>query len=177
LFSDRSILTMIHGIVLFGGFLVIFSSVAYGLWNLRLADGASALALQRQSRLVARGAVTLAVILWLIVLIGTFINFPPYKAVPPAGTTDLSAYPKELLKSDPNTAWLHEYGMELKEHMPWIPAMLMTVVAFIAVRYGARLANERTIRNTLLALMSISFAVAGFTGLMGVLINKVAPLQ
>jgi hypothetical protein len=61
--------------------------------------------------------------------------------------------------------------------MPWIPAILMTAVAFIAVRYGAKLANEATIRNAMLALMSISFAVAGFTGLLGVLINKVAPLQ
>ena len=177
LFTERSIWTMIHGIGLGGAFLIVFSSVVYCLWNLRAADGLPADTVQRQTRFLARATVTLAVNLWLVVLIGTFVNFPSYKAEPPAGTTDLDPYPKALLKFDPDTAWLHELGMELKEHMPWVPAMLMTAVAFVAARYGSKLAGEATMRNTMLALLVISFAVAGFVGLIGVFINKVAPLQ
>jgi hypothetical protein len=117
----------------------------------------------------------MAVMLWLTVIIGTFISFPGYRAVPPEGA-DLTFYPKELLKSRPDTAWLHEIGMEIKEHMPWIPAMLMTAVAFVAARYQSRVVEVAQVRTGLLALLAITFGVVAFIALIGVFINKVAPL-
>ena len=58
--------------------------------------------------------------LWLTVIVGTYIIFPPYRATPPAGVTDLSEFPRALVLATPSTAWLHSFAMESKEHMPWI---------------------------------------------------------
>jgi hypothetical protein len=65
-----------------------------------------------------------AVMLWLTVIIGTYIIFPPYRATPPPGTTDLSQFPRALVLANPSTAWLHAFAMEIKEHMPWIASVL-----------------------------------------------------
>jgi hypothetical protein len=34
-----------------------------------------------------------AVMLWLTVIVGTYIIFPPYRVTPPPGTTDLGQFP------------------------------------------------------------------------------------
>jgi hypothetical protein len=115
--------------------------------------------------------------LWLTVIVGTYIVFPPYRATPPPGTTDLSEFPRALVLASPSTAWLHAFAMETKEHMPWIASMLTTAVAFIAVRYRrAALANPST-RQMAFALLAVSFAVVTFVSLLGVFVNKVAPLD
>jgi hypothetical protein len=176
LFTERSIWSMIHGIGLAGGFLLLFSSAFHCLWSLRAGDGLSATFLQRQCRTLAGVTLLMAVILWATILIGTFIAFPGYRAAPPAGTADLTLYPKELLKSSPDTEWLHAIGMETKEHMPWIAGILMTAVAFVAVRYQARLTQDNGIRRTMLAFLTITLAVVSVIAMLGIFINKVAPL-
>lgn len=176
LFTERSIWTMVHGIALGGGFLILFSAAFHCLWSLRSPDDLSPPMVQRQCRFLGQMTVLMAIVLWLTVLVGTFVSFPGYRATPPAGTTDLAAYPKELLKSDPDTEWLHSIGMELKEHMPWVPAILMTAVAFVAVRYGTAMAANRQIRSLMLALLTVTFSVVAFIALVGIFINKVAPL-
>jgi hypothetical protein len=79
-----------------------------------------------------------AVLLWLTVIAGTYIIFPPYRATPPAGVTDFGEFPRALVLATPSPAWLHSFAMERKEHMPWIASMLTTAVAFVAVRYRSR---------------------------------------
>ncbi len=121
--------------------------------------------------------VATAAAVWLAVLVGTYINFPPYRATPPEGLENLSRYPRSLIQSDPGTAWLHGFAMEIKEHVPWIAAMLTTAVAFVGVRYRARLFSDPHLRRMAVTLLGISFVLVSFAGVLGVFINKVAPLE
>ena len=114
--------------------------------------------------------------LWLTVIVGTYIIFPPYRATPTPGATDLSQYPRALVLANPNTAWLHAFAMEIKEHMPWIAAMLSTAVAFTAVRYPEAVVRDRSLRRMALMLLAIAFVLVAGTSLLGVFVNKAAPL-
>ena len=176
LFTERSIWTMIHGIVLGGGALMALFAALFALWTMR-AEHAPDAAIQDRSRYLVWLIVGTAVLLWLTVLVGTYITFPPYRATPPEGLTDLSQYPRSLIQSNPGTVWLHSFGMEIKEHMPWIAAMLATAVAFIGVRYRSQLLTNATLNRMATTLLAISFALVAFVALLGVFINKVAPLE
>jgi len=176
LFTDRSIWTMVHGIVLSGAALIALSAALFSMLAMREGDG-SVVATRSQSRSLARLAVLIAVVLWLAVLVGTYIIFPLYRATPPEGAIDLNQYPRSLILANPDTAWLHGFAMESKEHMPWIASMLATAVAFVGVRYRSRLLNDPELRNMATTLLAVCFALVSFVGLMGVFINKVAPLQ
>ena len=176
LFTDLSIWTMIHGIVLGGTTLMALSAALYSLHTMRTLDGAG-VAAHNQSRSLSRLTVFVAVALWVTVLVGTYINFPPYRATPPEGITHLSRYPRSLVLANPETAWLHAFAMESKEHMPWIAAMLATAVAFVSVRYRSKLLSNPQLRNTGVMFLAICFVLVAFTGLLGIFVNKVAPLQ
>jgi hypothetical protein len=175
LFTDRSLWTMIHGIVLGGAALLALSAALFSMRAMR-PDG-WAIAADTQSRALARLTVFIAVVLWLAVVGGTYIIFPPYRATPPEGATDLSQYPRSLLLGNPDTAWLHAFAMETKEHVPWIASMLATAVAFVGMRDPSRLAKDPQVRTIATALLAICFVLVAFVGLMGILVNKVAPLQ
>ena len=176
LFTGRSIWTMIHGIALGGAALMGLSAALFSLRAMRVAD-ASDVAAQHQWRYLAWLTVFIAVVLWLTVLVGTYVNFPPYRATPPAGLTDLSQFPRSLLQSNPGTVWLHAFAMEIKEHVPWIAAMLATAVAFVGVRYRSTLLNDTQLRRMTTALLVICFLLVSAVSLLGVLVNKVAPLE
>ena len=176
LFTDRSIWTMVHGIVLGGAALMGLSAALFYLCTARVPDGPQG-AGPNASRALAALTVLTAVMLWLTVLAGTYIIFPPYRATPPAGATDLSQFPRSLIQASSETAWLHSFAMESKEHMPWIASMLATVVAFVTVRYRSRVLHDASLRNMAAVLLAICFALVSFVSLMGVFVNKVAPLQ
>jgi heme A synthase len=127
--------------------------------------------------LVGLFSVASAALLWITVLLGTYIVFPPYRAAPPEGATDLGDYPRSLLLAEPETAWLHSFGMEIKEHVPWIAAMLATAVAFVAVRYGGHLARDPSVRRAVMTWLAIALALVSVVALLGVFVNKVAPVQ
>jgi hypothetical protein len=176
LFTERSIWTMIHGVVLGGGALMALSVALFSLRAMR-TDIASDLASQKQSSYLVWPLVLAAVFLWMAVLVGTYVNFPPYRATPPQGVTDLSQYPKSLIQSKTGTAWLHSFAMEVKEHMPWIAAMLSTAVAFIGVRYRSQMLSNAQLNRIAITLLAICFVLVSFITILGVFINKVAPLQ
>ena len=179
LFTERSIWTMIHGIVLGGGALMALAAALFALWAMRtgyepiLAGGA----IHHGSRSLAWLMVLTAVLLWLTVIVGTYVSFPPYRATPPDGLADLSQYPRSLIMSSPGTRWLHTFAMELKEHVPWISAMLATAVAFVGVRYRSVLLRDAGLRRMAMALLAICFALVAAMALLGTFVNKVAPLQ
>ena len=79
--------------------------------------------------------------------------------------------------ANPSTAWLHAFAMEAKEHMPWIASMLTTAVAFIAVRYRRTALTTPAMRRLAFTLLAVSFAIVAFVSLLGVFVNKVAPLD
>jgi hypothetical protein len=134
-------------------------------------------ALPHQSRALARLTLASAIVLWLAVLTGTYIIFPPYRATPPVGVTDLGPFPRSLIQSRPDTVWLHAFGMESKEHMPWIAAMLATAVAFVGVRVPSMLVTRGPVRRLTILFVTIALGLIAFVAVMGVFVNKVAPLQ
>jgi hypothetical protein len=172
LFSERSIWTMLHGIGLGGAALLGLAAALFYLYAARPSTDSS----DPGSRAFAGVAGFTAVMLWLTVIVGTYIIFPPYRATPPAGVTDLSEFPRALVLASPSTAWLHAFAMESKEHMPWIASMLTTAVAFVAVRYRSMVLHP-PLRGMSMALLAISFALVAFVSLMGMFVNKVAPLE
>ena len=175
LFSARSIWTMIHGLVLGGGALMALAAALFALATTRDRSPTDPPDLH-QSRYVAWLLVFSAAALWLTVIVGTYVTFPPYRATPPEGLTDLARYPRSLIQSKPDTVWLHSFAMEIKEHIPWIAAMLATSVAFVSVRHRSQLVDSR-LRRMAAALLAVCFALSAAVGVLGVLINKVAPLE
>jgi hypothetical protein len=175
LFSERSIWTMVHGIGLGGAALLGLAAALFYLYAARPAQ--QPVGTEAEPRAFAALAVFTAVMLWLTVILGTYIIFPPYRATPPPGTADLSDFPRALVLANANTAWLHAFAMEIKEHMPWIASMLATAVAFIAVRYPSAALKDASLRTTAFTLLAISFAIVAFVSLLGMFVNKVAPLD
>ena len=175
LFSARSIWTMIHGIVLGGAALM---GLAAALFSLRAMQGAESVAVgEKPSRHLAWLMVSVAVMLWWTVIVGTYVTFPPYRATPPEGLTDLARYPRSLIQSNPQTAWLHSFAMEIKEHVPWIAAMLATAVAFVGMRYRSQLLRDASLRRMTTTLVAICLTLVAAVAILGVFINKVAPLE
>jgi hypothetical protein len=175
LFSERSIWTMVHGIGLGGAALLGLAAALFHLYAARPVPDPTGN--ETGARAFAMVTVFSAVMLWLTVIIGTYIIFPPYRATPPPGTTDLSQFPRALVLADPSTAWLHAFAMEIKEHMPWIASMLTTAVAFVAVRYRRTALTNPAMRRMAATLPALSFGVVAFVSLLGVFVNKVAPLD
>lgn len=174
LFSTESILTMIHGIVFGGGALMGLTALLFAL--LFMASPSGSETSRRHSGAVAALTVLVGVALWATVLGGTYLVFPPYRAVPPEGVADLAQYPRYFLLDSAETAWLHAYAMETKEHVPWIAAILGTAVAFVGVRNRDTLLSEPPVRRTLTTLTAICLALAAYVAVLGVFVNKVAPL-
>ena len=175
LFSERSTWTMVHGIGLGGAGLLGLAAALFYLYAARPAPGPTGN--ETGTRAFTIVTIFSAVMLWLTVIVGTYVIFPPYRATPPPGTTDLSQFPRALVLANPGTAWLHAFAMEIKEHMPWIASMLTTAVAFIAVRYPGSVLRDRQLRKMALTLLAISFVLVAGISLLGVFVNKVAPLD
>lgn len=174
LFTERSIWTMLHGIVLGGGALLGLAAALYALVAMRSPAGDIA---ALQGRTFAWLTTFIAAALWLTVIVGTYVSFPPYRATPPDGLADLAEYPRSLLMSNPGTAWLHSFAMEVKEHMPWIAAMIATSVAFVSMRYRGIALQDRSLRRMTTMLLAICFLLVSLVAMLGILINKVAPLD
>jgi hypothetical protein len=175
LFSVRSIWTMLHGIALGGGALIALAATLFGLLVLKSESNVSGPAGRRTW--VASLATISSVLVWLTVIGGTYIVFPPYRATPPEGVADLAAYPRSFLLASTDTAWLHGIAMEMKEHVPWIAAMLATAAAFITSRCRVSVFRESLERRLAITLLGLCVSLVATASLLGVLVNKVAPLD
>src|SRR5690606_7266407 len=176
LFTERSLWTMAHGIVFGGGALMTLAAALFTVYMLHKSHGDVVLT-AAHTKAAALLTTAIAAATWLTTLVGTYIVFPPYRAAPPEGTTDLAAYPRTLILSNPETAWLHAFAMETKEHVPWIAAMLATAVAFTAWRHRETLLTDFRIRRIATSLLVICFVLVAYVSLLGVFVNKVAPLE
>ena len=67
--------------------------------------------------------------------------------------------------------------METKEHLPFIACMLVTAVAFVAWRYRSRFVTDAGLRHGGAAMLAISFGIVAYIALLGVFVNKMAPLE
>jgi hypothetical protein len=176
LFSDRSIITMLHGIVLSGAALAGLAAALFALIVLRARDR-DPLPSPRQLRMLSVLLCLSAGALWLSAVAGTYGVFPLYRVTPPKDVTDLTMYPRALLLANPNTAWLHSFAMEIKEHVPWIAAMLAAAAAFVVTHSPIRALRDRSTYRATVTLVAISLVLASWVGLLGVFVNKVAPVQ
>ncbi|HEX6053533.1 MAG TPA: hypothetical protein VFZ21_29895 [Gemmatimonadaceae bacterium] len=176
LFSGRSIWTMVHGIVLGGGAMLGLAAALFYLGAMRhgVPDGTDA---DHHARWFAGLTLAIAVLLWFTVIVGTYVTFPPYRAAPPEGATDLVRYPRSMLLANPETRWLHAFAMEVKEHVPWVAAMLATAVAYVAVTNRTTLQRDADVRRIGMTLLAICFVLVAGASLLGVFVNKVAPLE
>jgi hypothetical protein len=152
------------------------AAVLFALLVLRGANGRPD-ATPRQIRLLTVLLGSSAAALWLAVLAGTYAVFPLYRATPPDGAVDLAAYPRAWLLASASTAWLHDVAMEIKEHVPWIAAMLVTSAAFVVGRDAPRVLREPPMYRAVAALLAIGFTLSAWAGLLGILVNKIAPLE
>lgn len=174
--TNREVWTVLHGMLFGGAFLLAFAGGLAGLFSLRPEWVTVAGLKERMFRLKV-GLWSMAAIAWATVIAGTFAVYPWYRANPPEGTTDLTAYPRCLLLADPARAQWHKFGMEWKEHVGWLVPIAATVVAFAVTYYGPTLARKTGERRALLVFYIIAFATAAVAGILGAFINKVAPIR
>jgi len=120
----------------------------------------------------------MAVIVWLTVIIGTWVIYPWYQANSGESTGGaLNSPPQAYLQANENLKGWDEFGMEWKQHIAWFAPILTTAVAYVVIRYGSALASLPRVRNALLVLYIIGFAAAGLAAIFGALISRVAPVQ
>ena len=127
--TAREFWTVVHGMILGSFFLLAFAGGLAGLSSLG-PEWVTAEGLRERTRRLIGGTWVMAVVAWLTVVSGTFFVYPWYRAKPPAGTTDLTSYPRYMLLAKPETAGWHKFGMEWKEHVAWLAPILATAVAY-----------------------------------------------
>jgi hypothetical protein len=171
---SREFWAVFHGPVL--GFLFILA-FAWGLvvfYRLR-PELVTSSGLKESLHRLKTSTGLVAAVAWLIVITGTYIIYPWYRAPAPEGA-DLSLYPRSFLKASETLSFWHTFGMEWKEHIAWFAPILATVVAFLVVRYAPELAKNSQLRRMVIVLFVISFLAAGIAGLFGMLISNIAPI-
>ena len=174
--TNRETWAALHGMVFGALFLLSFAGGLAGLWSLR-PEWVTVNGLQERMFRLKLGVTTLAVVAWVTVITGTWIVYPWYRAKPPQGVTDLTAYPKALLVATPGKEDWHNFGMEWKEHVAWIAPILATAVAFIVLYYSNQLIVDKKLRYLALGLFVLAFATAGVAGGLGAFITKAAPIK
>jgi hypothetical protein len=171
----RGLWTLIHGMGFGALYLLACSGAAVELF--RLTSSAAPAATPAQERFLKLYLITMVVLAWVAVLTGAYIVYPWYRAVPPAGTADLTMFPQRLLVSSPATSGWHSLGMEWKEHVAWLAPISITMVAAVFLQYGRDLRRHRALRTAALTFTAASFLAAGIAGFFGAMINKHAPVD
>jgi hypothetical protein len=90
--------------------------------------------------------------------------------------TNLGAYPQRLLLADPHTAGWHTLGMEWKEHVAWMAPILMTMVAWVLMKYEDAGEEHRRLRSTAVVFALAALLAGGVAAGFGALIDKQAPV-
>jgi hypothetical protein len=174
--SARELVTVIHGLVFGFIFLLGFSGALYAVYSMR-AEWLTTEGLAKTVNIIKIYLWGLAISVWGAVLTGAYFVYPWYRAVPPTGTTDLSAFPKFLLLANESTAQWHEFGMEWKEHVAFLAPIAATVVAFVVSYYGPLLAKKVVERRAVMLFFIFAFATAAAAGMLGAFITKYAPVH
>lgn len=172
----RDLITVLHGMG-FGALFMLAFSGAIGVIYATAVVGPRWPASVWDKGMFRFYLISMAALAWLAVLSGTYIVYPWYRAFPPAGVTDLSAYPQRLLLSSPLTAGWHDIGMEWKEHIAWFTPIAMTMVAYVFIKYGPQLALHRHLRNGVLGFTAAAFFATAVSGAFGAFLNKHAPVR
>ena len=174
--SFREGWTVLHGMLFGAAFLLAFAGGLAGLYSLR-PEWVTVEGIKERMLRLKTGLWVMAGVAWATVITGSYIVYPWYRAKPPAGTADLTAFPRYFLLANEATAKWHEFGMEWKEHVGWLAPIAATVVAFAVTYYGPTLAKKVGERRALMVFFVAAFATAAVAGIFGAFINKVAPIR
>jgi len=174
--SYRDLVTVLHGMG-FGVLFMLAFSGAFAMIYATAIAGPRWPATGRHSWMFRFYLISMATLSWLATLSGAYIIYPWYRAAPPPGTTDFTAYPRRLLLSSPTTAGWHNLGMEWKEHVAWLTPIAITMVAYVFIKYGPQLALHRHMRNAVLAFTIVAFFATAVAGGFGAFLNKFAPVR
>ncbi|HYM33086.1 MAG TPA: hypothetical protein VEU47_17430 [Candidatus Cybelea sp.] len=174
--STHDLWTVLHGMGFGALFMLAFSGALAELYRLS-APGAPTLPSQREKNLMNAYLVAMVILAWLTVFSGAYIVYPWYRAVPPAGASDLADYPRRLLLSSGKTSEWHNVGMEWKEHVAWLAPIAMTMVAYVTMKYGRAITRPRLMRTAVLGFAVAAFVATGVAGAFGAFLNKYAPVR
>ena len=142
----RDLVTVLHGMGFGALFMLAFSGALAELYRMSVSTGPPQVDSRGQS-LLSVYLVSMVVLAWLTVFSGAYIVYPWYRAVPPAGLTDLADYPRRLLLSSGKTSEWHNVGMEWKEHVSWLAPIAMTMVAYVTMKYRRAITRPRYMRT------------------------------
>ncbi len=174
--TTHDFFTVLHGMGFGALFMLAFSGALVELYRIS-APGAPARMSERAQQLLGLYLVAMVVLAWLTVLTGTYQIYPWYRAVPPAGVTDLAEYPRRLLLSSGKTSQWHNVGMEWKEHAAWLAPIAITMVAYVTMKYGRAIIQHRNMRIGVLGFAVAAFAATAIAGAFGAFLNKYAPIK
>jgi hypothetical protein len=176
----------IHGLV-FGGLIFLAVLCLLAGWGLR-PDRNTAKGVKGQFKLVSAGLGVIALSLWAAVLTGTWIVYPGYREKL-AGeefftckSTELpssACSPRDFLLSNVSgeTANMHQFGMEWKEHIAWTAPFLATSAFLLVAYYGPRIMTRPWLRGAVVVMLVAALGAATLAGAFGTFINKVAPIS
>lgn len=174
--TTRALWTIFHGMGLGALFMLAFSGAVAELYRLS-APGVPVQLGAQERNLLNFHLVAMVVLAWLAVLTGAYIVYPWYRAVPPAGVTDLAGYPRSLLLSSGRTSEWHRIGMEWKEHVAWVAPIAITMVAYVTMKYQRAVVRLQQMRLAVLTFTAAAFIATGIAGAFGALLNKYAPVR
>jgi hypothetical protein len=172
----RELVTALHGLIFGFLFLLGFSGALYAVYSLK-AEWLTNEGLAKTVNNIKIYLWALALAVWAAVITGAYIVYPWYRAAPPEGTTDLSAFPRSFLLANESLAEWHEFGMEWKEHVAFLAPIAATVVAFVVSYYGPLLAKKVAQRRAVMLFFIFAFAAAAIAGILGAFITKYAPVK
>jgi hypothetical protein len=146
--------TIIHG-TMFGLFLVmgwiVVVAVLYQSFVARSSPEVS-----EERRRWEKACLILMVLLgWGAALLGTFWVFP-----------------QRLLASGPQAVGLVSRSMESKELITWMATIVMTMVAYILMRYKDRAEEHRRLRAMAAVFALVALLATGFANGIGVLLGR-----
>ena len=171
----RDLWTVLHGMGFGALFMLAFSGALAELY--RMSVPATAAPTSREQTLLGVYLIVMVTLAWLTVFSGAYIVYPWYRAVPPAGLTDLSEYPRRLLLASGQTSEWHNVGMEWKEHVSWLAPIAMTMVAYVTLKYRRSMVRPRHMRTGVLIFAVAAFIATGVAGAFGAFLNKYAPVR
>jgi hypothetical protein len=175
--STRDLLTVLHGMGFGALFMLAFSGALAELYRLSSPGAPTTAMSAREHRLLVVYLAAMVILAWLTVFSGAYVIYPWYRAVPPAGLTDLADFPRRLLLSSGKTSEWHNVGMEWKEHVAWLAPIAITMVAYVTMKYGRAIVQHRNMRIAVLIFAVAAFVATGIAGAFGAFLNKYAPVR